>query len=82
MPADDGGGEVCGGPQVKGAGEGDTGDTVQRTTDPADLGLVDGKVGSDRAIQPLLGEDLTRVFRVRGRGDGSGWCGLVSVDGG
>ena len=72
VPAEDGRGEVCGSPQVERAGEDNAGDTVQGTADPADLGLVDGKVGGHRAIQALLSQDLSWVFGVRGRGDGSG----------
>lgn len=50
VPADDGGGEVCGRPQVKSAGEGDASDTVQGTTDPANLRLVDTEMRSNRAV--------------------------------
>jgi hypothetical protein len=42
VPTESGGGEVGGSPNVQGAGESYTSDTVQGTSDPADLGLVDG----------------------------------------
>lgn len=74
MPAESGGDEVGSSPEVQGAGESDTSDTVQRTADPADLGLVDGKVRGDRALKTLLDEELAGVLSVRGRSD------LVSID--
>jgi hypothetical protein len=67
MPTKSGGGEVSGSPNVQGAGESNTGDTVQGTADPADLGLVDSEVRSDRAVKALLNEDLAGVLGVRGR---------------
>ena len=67
MPTESRGGEVGGGPEVKGAGESDTSDTVQGTADPADLGLVDAEVRSDRAVKTLLNEDLAVIVGVRGR---------------
>lgn len=66
MPSESGGGEVSGGPEIEGAREGAAGDTVQRTTDPGDLGLVDRKVGSDGAAKTLLDKNLARVLGVRG----------------
>ena len=75
VPADGGRGEVCGGPQVESAGEGDTGDTVQGTANPADLRTVDGQVGGDGTVQALLGQDLGRVLGVRRRSDGSRYGG-------
>lgn len=71
VPAEGGRGEVGSGPQVESTGEGNTGDTVQGGTDPADLGLVDAQVRGDRAVQALLSQDLGRVLSVGGRSDGS-----------
>lgn len=64
VPSEGGGGKVGSGPEVEGAGESEAGDTVQGTADPGDLGLVDGKVGSDRATETLLDEDLAVVRGV------------------
>lgn len=69
VPAESGRGEVGSSPEVQGAGESDTSDTVQGTADPADLGLVDGKVRGDRALKTLLDEDLAGVLGVGGRSD-------------
>jgi hypothetical protein len=69
MPSESGGDEISGGPEVEGAGEGDTSDTVQRGANPANLGLVDGKVGSDGAAETLLNEDLGWVLGVGRGGD-------------
>jgi hypothetical protein len=66
VPTESGGDEVGSSPKVQGTGESDTGDTVQGTADPADLGLVDGKVRGDRAGKTLLNEDLAGVLGVRG----------------
>lgn len=74
VPAENGGGEVCGGPQVERAGEGDTGYTVQGTADPANLGLVDGQMRGDGTVQALLGQDLGRVLSVGRGGDRSRYC--------
>jgi hypothetical protein len=71
VPAESGRGEVGSGPQVESAGEGDARDTVQGGTDPADLGLVDGQVRSNRAVKTLFSQDLGRVLSVGGRSDGS-----------
>lgn len=68
VPAESGRGEVCGGPQVERAGEGDTADTVQGGADPADLGAVDGQVRRDGAVQALLDQDLGGVLSVGGDG--------------
>lgn len=73
MPAESGRGKVSGGPEVEGAGEGDTGDTVQGRANPADLGLVDGQVRSDGTVQTLLSQDVGRAFGIGGRGAGSGY---------
>lgn len=67
MPAKQWGGEVCGSEEVERARHGKTGKTVGSTTNPGDLGLVDGKVGRDRAVQSLLGEEPVRVGSVGGR---------------
>lgn len=71
VPSESGRGEVGSGPQVESTGEGNTGDTVQGGTDPADLGLVDAQVRGDRAVKALLSQDLGRVLSVGGRSDGS-----------
>lgn len=71
MPAKSGRGEVSGSPKVEGAGEGDAADTVQGRANPTNLGLVNGKVGSNRTVQALLNQDLGRVLCVGGGGDGS-----------
>lgn len=78
MPAESGRGEVCGRPQVETAGEGDAGDTVQGTADPAHLGTVDGKVGGNGAVQALLGQDLGWVLGVGRGGDGPAYMGVSS----
>lgn len=64
VPSEGGGCKVGSGPEVEGAGESAAGDTVQGTTDPGDLGLVDGQVGSDRATETLLNQDLLGVLGV------------------
>lgn len=74
VQAESGGDEVGSSPNVQGAGESDTSDSVQGTADPADLGPVDGKVRGDRALKTLLNEDLAGVFGLRGRSD------LLSID--
>lgn len=61
VPAEHGRSEVGSRIEVEAAGQGDTGDTVQTTADPGDLGLVDGKVGSDGAAQTLLSKELVGV---------------------
>lgn len=66
VPSEGGGGKVGSGPEVEGAGESETGDTVQGTADPGNLGLVDGKVGSDGATKTLLDEDLAVIRGVGG----------------
>lgn len=66
MPTESGGDEIGGSPEVQRAGESDAGDTVQGTADPADLGLVDSKVRSDRAVKTLLNEDLVGVLGIGG----------------
>jgi len=75
VPSESRRGEVCGGPQIESAGEGDTGDTVQGTTNPADLGTVDAQVGRNGTVQALLGQDRVRVLSVGSRGDGSRYEG-------
>lgn len=86
VPAEGGREQVCGGPQVEGTGHDDARDTVQRGADPAHLGLVDGQMGGDGAVETLLGENRGRVLVVRGGSDGSkgnvsfyGWLRMTSA---
>ena len=67
MPAEQWGGEVCSGEEVEAARQSNSGKTVGSTANPGDLGTVDGKVGRDRAVQTLLGEDLSGIGRPGGR---------------
>lgn len=79
VPAESGRGEVCGGPQVERAGEGDTSDTVQGGADPADLGAVDAQVRRDGAGQALLDQDLGGVLSVGGDGPGYQMDGRLAL---
>lgn len=69
VPTESGGGKVGSSPEVERAGESDTADTVQGTADPADLGLVDGEMRSNRAGKTLLDEDLFGLLSVGRRGN-------------
>jgi hypothetical protein len=64
VPAKQRRGKVGSREEVETAGKGQAGDTVERAANPGDLGLIDGKVGSDRAVQALLGEVLGRIRGV------------------
>lgn len=66
IPTEHGRGEVGRGIEVETSGQRNTGDTVDTTADPCDLGTVDAKVGRDRAVETLLGEELGRVGGVGG----------------
>lgn len=68
VPAQQGRNKVCRREKVHATRQDDTGDTVSATADPGDLGTVDGKVGGDRTVPTLLGEDLSRVRGVGSRG--------------
>lgn len=59
--------KVCGREEVQPTGQNDTGDTVEATTNPGNLGTVDGKMWGDRTVPTLLSEDLSRVGGVGGR---------------
>ena len=60
--------EICGREKVQATGQQDTSDTVDATANPGNLGTVDGKVGGDRTVPTLLGEDLSWVRGVGSRG--------------
>lgn len=67
VPAQHRRGQVRCGVQVHGTGQHNTGDTVSATANPGDLGTVDRKVGGDRTVPTLLGEDLGWIRGVGGR---------------
>lgn len=69
VPAQQWGGKVRSSEDVQTTGEDGSRNTVKSTAVPGDLGAVDGKVGRNRAVQTLLGEDLGRVGSV---GSGGG----------
>lgn len=58
VPAKSGRCEVCESEEVETAAEKDTRDTVETGCVPGDLGLVDGKMRGDGAVDALLREDL------------------------
>lgn len=64
VPSESGRGKVGSSPKVEGAGESHTSDTVEGTTDPADLGPVDAKMRGNRTAKTLLDEDLVGVLGV------------------
>lgn len=68
VPAQHRRGKVRTSVEVHDTGQHDTGDTVTTTTNPGNLGTVDSKVGRDRTVPTLLGEDLSRIRGVGGRG--------------
>ncbi len=59
--------EVEGAEDVEGAAEGAAGDAVEAGEVPGDLGIVDGEMGGDGAVEALAGEDLV-VFGCFGDG--------------
>lgn len=71
VPAKEGRGKVGSREEVERAGESDTANTVQGGQDPANLRTVDTQVRRDWAVQALLGQDLSRVLGVGGRGSKS-----------
>jgi hypothetical protein len=59
MPSGVWGSEVGKAEEIEGAGEDDGGQTVEARAVPGDLGLVDGQMRGDGAVEALLGEDLS-----------------------
>lgn len=74
VQADVGRDEVEGAEDVEGAAEGAAGDAVQAGEVPCYLGVVNGEVGGDGAVEALAGEDLVVFGRF-----GDGRCGGESV---
>lgn len=58
MPSERRGSEIGDSEDVEGAGQHNSGNTVERRGNPGDLWAVDGKVGRHRSCQTLLCEDL------------------------
>lgn len=75
MPAQQGGHEVGGAEEVEPARERAAGDAVQRRGVPGHLGLVDGEVRGDGAVQALGGEDGVGVRGLGGLGFRVRFCG-------
>lgn len=57
MPPQQRANEVSEAEDVEGAGDGAAGDAVEAGEVPGDLGLVDGEVRGDGAVEALGGED-------------------------
>jgi len=70
VPSGVGGGQVGEAEDVERAAEGDSSDTVQGGSIPGDLGLVDGQVGGDGAVQALLVDNLLGLLLGSGFGGG------------
>lgn len=58
MPPKQRGREVRGAEDVEAAAKGGAGDAVKGAEVPGDLGLVDGQMRGDGAVEALVGEDL------------------------
>ena len=68
VPAQHRRGQVRRRKEVHGTRQHNTGDTVSATANPGNLGTVDRKVGGDRTVPTLLGEDLSGIRGVGGGG--------------
>lgn len=94
MPAQQGGGQVCGAEDVEPAREDGSRDAVEDRGDPGHLRFVDGEVRGDGAVEALGGEDGVGVAGFGGlgcsagfgggglEGDGSGISGWLVLCGG